>query len=153
MPSSIKNKKVKYFLHFEFLAKYGSNVIIIAGNWFHWFLLLEIKKYLTPRLHGHAIFGGVSVSDTCRTPERVRRAGFRCPAVSLFFFFFRFSDTASTRLRHGSDAAQTRRRRGSDASDMPAVKKKKKKRKNTDFDRWTYLFRWFRDNPKTLRQV
>ena len=85
-------------------------------------------KRLQTRLHGHAIFGVVSVSDTCRTPERVRRAGFRCPAVSLFFFF---SPDSPTRRRHGSDAAQTRRRRGSDASDTPAVKKKKKKREKT----------------------
>ena len=44
-------------------------------------------------------------SCRCRTPERVRLAGFRCPAVSsFFFFFFRFSDTR----RRGSDAALTR---------------------------------------------
>ena len=59
---------------------------------------------LFSRLHGHAIFGVVSVSDTCRTPERVRRAGFRCSAVSLFFFF----PDSPTRLRHGADAASTR---------------------------------------------
>ena len=55
------------------------------------------------RLHEHAIFGVVSVSDTCWTPERVRLAGFRCPASVLFFF--RFSDTVPTRLwrvRHAS---------------------------------------------------
>ena len=56
------------------------------------------------RLHGHAIFGVVSVSDTCRIPERVRLAGFRCPASVLFFFFFFFvsptrADTAPTQLR------------------------------------------------------
>ena len=47
--------------------------------------------------HGHAIFGVVSVSDTCRTLEQVRLAGFRCPA-SIFFLL----------LRHGSDATLTR---------------------------------------------
>ena len=82
-----------------------------------------------PRLHGHAIFGVMSVSDAPDSGVR------QC----LFFFFFFFD--SPTRRRHGSDAAQTRCRRGSDASDTPAVKKKKKKRKNTDFDRWTYLFR------------
>ena len=75
---------------------------------------------LKTRLHGHAIFGVVSVSDTCRTPERVRRARFRCPAVSLFFFF---SDSP-TRLRHGADAAPTR-------PTCQHLKKKKKKREKT----------------------
>ena len=56
------------------------------------------------RLHEH-----VSVSDTCWTPERVRLAGFRCPASVLFFFF----------------VSSTRFWRGSNASDTPAVKKKK----------------------------
>ena len=61
----------------------------------------------TTRLHGHAIFGVVSVSDTCRTPERVRLAGFRCSASVLVFFFFSFLRHAPTRLWHGSDAALT----------------------------------------------
>ena len=75
------------------------------------------------RLHGHAIFGVVSVSDTCRTPERGRLAGFQCPASVLFFFFFlRFSDTR----RRGADTAPTRRQLGSDASDTPTVKEKRK---------------------------
>ena len=67
---------------------------------------------LITRLHGHAIFGVVSVLDMCRTPKRVRIAEFQCPASVLFFFFFffRFSDT---------------RWHGSDASDTPAVKEKK----------------------------
>ena len=57
------------------------------------------------RLHGHAIFGVVSVSDTFQTPERVRLAGYRCPTSVLFsFFFFRFSDTR----RRGADTAPTR---------------------------------------------
>ena len=82
------------------------------------FFFFQVWQAWKPRLHGHAIFGVVSVSDTCRTSERVRRAGFRCPAVSLFFFFFSI-------LRHGADTAPTRRQLGSDASDTPAVKKKK----------------------------
>ena len=68
------------------------------------------KVEVLARLHGHAIFGVVSVSDTCRTPERVRLAGFRCPASVLFFFFFvspTRADAAPTRLRHSSDAAPT----------------------------------------------
>ncbi|KAK4592012.1 hypothetical protein RGQ29_016475 [Quercus rubra] len=32
-------------------------------------------KWVKARLHGHAIFGVVSVSDTCRTPERVDSLG------------------------------------------------------------------------------
>ena len=43
---------------------------------------------LRPRLHRNTIFGVVSVSDTCRTPERVRIARFRCSVCVLFFFFF-----------------------------------------------------------------
>ena len=80
---------------------------------------------LLTRLHEHAIFGVVSVFDTCQTPERVRRAGFRCPAVSLFFFFF-FSDSP-TRLRCGSDMAPTRLRRVRHASNEKKKKKKEKK--------------------------
>ena len=58
---------------------------------------------LGARLHGHAIFGVVSVSDTCRTPVRVRLAWFRCPASLFFLFFF----ASPTRLWHGSNAALT----------------------------------------------
>ena len=80
---------------------------------------------MVARLHGHAIFGVVSVSDTeTGTMRWIPMSG----GVSLFFFFFFASPT---RLRHSADAAPTRRRRGSDASDTPAVKKKK----FTDFDR------------------
>ena len=79
--------------------------------------LVDIE--FSSRLHGHAIFGVVSVSDTCRTPERVRLAGFRCPASVLFFFFFLVSPTRA-------DAAPTQLRRGFDASDTPAMKKKRK---------------------------
>ena len=61
------------------------------------------------RLHGHAIFGVVSVSDTgTGTTRRIPVSG-ECP---LFFSF----------LRH----APTWRRHSSDASDTPAVKKKRK---------------------------
>ena len=56
------------------------------------------------RLHRHAIFGDVPVSDTRRTRIPVRLAGVRCPSGVLFF---RFSDTVDT----------------------PAVKKKKKNRR------------------------
>ena len=95
------------------------------------FPLLSLPLSRNARLHGHAIFGIVSVSDTCRTPERVRRAGFRCPAVSLFFFFFfpilrHGADTAPTRLRRGSDTAPTRLRRVRHAS---SEKKKKREEK------------------------
>ena len=68
------------------------------------------------RLHGHAIFDVVSVSHTCRTPERVRLAGFRCPASVLFLSFFSFLRHAPTRRRHGSDTASTRLRRFRHAS-------------------------------------
>ena len=78
---------------------------------------LSLFVYLKARLHGHAIFGVVSVSDTCRTPERVRLAKFRCPASVSFFFFFSL-------LRHGSDT--------------PAVKKKKRKSQIL-----TYQYHWF----------
>ena len=51
------------------------------------------KNMFVARLHWHAIFGDMSVSDTDtgtthRTPVSVR---------SAFFFFFRFSDVAPTR--------------------------------------------------------
>ena len=71
--------------------------------------------WLGARLHGHAIFGVVSVSDTCRTPVRVRLAWFRCPtSVSffIFYFLFCFSDMVLTRLRRGFD--------------MPVVEKKRR---------------------------
>ena len=59
----------------------------------------EIQKLHT-RLHGHAIFGVVSVSDTgTGTTRRIPVSG-ECP---LFFFFFRFSDTR----RRGADTAPT----------------------------------------------
>ena len=61
-------------------------------------------------------------SCRCWTLERVRLAGFRCPASVLFFFFCRFSDMR----RRDVDTAPTQLRRGSDASNTPAVKKKKK---------------------------
>ena len=64
-------------------------------------LMSCILKYLKPRLHGHAIFGVVSVSDTCWTPERVRLAGFRCSGSVLFFFHF------SDMRRRGADTAPT----------------------------------------------
>jgi len=75
---------------------------------FYSFILANLA--FPTRLHRHAIFGVVSVSDTCRTPERVRLAGFRCPVSVLFFFFFFFVsptrvDTAPTwlrRVRHAS---------------------------------------------------
>ena len=58
------------------------------------------------RLHGHAIFGVVSLSDTgTGTTRRIPVSG------ECLFFFFCFSDTCW---------------RGADASDMPAVQKKKK---------------------------
>ena len=58
---------------------------------------------MVARLHGHAIFGVVSVSDTgTGTTRWIPVSG----GVSLFFFFF-FS-----RLQHGFDA-----------SDTPAIKK------------------------------
>ena len=72
------------------------------------FLLLSHISHLLfffPRLHGHAIFGAVSVSDMCRTLVRVRLAWFRCPASVSFFLLLRHSfDTAP----NGSDAAPTR---------------------------------------------
>ena len=68
-------------------------------------LSMSCLTILCLRLRGHAIFGVMLVSDTCRTTERVRRVGFWCPMVSLFFFLL---------LQHNSDA-----------SDMPIVKKKK----------------------------
>ena len=67
-----------------------------------------------PRLHGHAIFGVVSVSDMCRTPVRVRLAWFRCPtSVSffIFYFLFRFSDMVLTRLRRGFDTPEVEKKR------------------------------------------
>ena len=36
--------------------------------------VLYLLMLIYSRLHGHAIFGVVSVSDTCRTPVRVRLA-------------------------------------------------------------------------------
>ena len=74
---------------------------------------------LGARLHGHAIFGVVSVSDTCWTPVRVRLAWFQCPA-SLFFFFC-FSDTALTRLQHASSEKKKKKSRMSDLSPLPAA--------------------------------
>ena len=78
----------------------------------------QLLWMMRPRLHGHAIFGVVLVSDTgTGTTRRIPVSG-ECP----LFFFFRFSDTR----RRGADTAPTQLRRGSDASDTPAVKKKKK---------------------------
>ena len=69
--------------------------------------LLLYFALIFSRLHGHAIFGVMSVSDVLDTGTgttlRIPVSG-ECP---LSFFFFTF-------LRHGSDV-----------SDMPAVKKKK----------------------------
>ena len=48
------------------------------------------------RLHGHAIFGVVSVSDTGTGTTR------RIPVSGECFFFFHFFDTAPTRLRHAN---------------------------------------------------
>ena len=65
-------------------------------------------------MHGHAIFGVVSVSDMCRTPVRVRLAWFRCPtSVSffIFYFLFRFSDMVLTRLRRGFDTPEVEKKR------------------------------------------
>uniref|UniRef100_A0A7N2MJJ4 Uncharacterized protein n=1 Tax=Quercus lobata TaxID=97700 RepID=A0A7N2MJJ4_QUELO len=39
--------------------------------------LMDLIEKINPRLHGHTIFGVVSASDTCWTPERGRRARFR----------------------------------------------------------------------------
>ena len=76
---------------------------------------------LGARLHGHAIFGVVSVSDTCRTPVRVRLAWFRCPA-SVSFFFFCFSDTALMRLRHASSEKKKKKKsQMSDLSPLPTA--------------------------------
>ena len=73
----------------------------------------QLLWMMRPRLHGHAIFGVVSVSDTFQTPERVRLAGYRCPTSVLFSFsFFRFSDMR----RRGADTAPTLLRRVRHAS-------------------------------------
>ena len=64
--------------------------------------LLLYFALIFSRLHGHAIFGVMSVSDTCWTLERVRLSGFRCPASVLFFFFFNVSPTRLRRVRHAS---------------------------------------------------
>ena len=62
--------------------------------------LLLYFALIFSRLHGHAIFAVMSVSDMCWTPERVRLSGFRCLASVLFlFFFFFFFYVSPTRLR------------------------------------------------------
>ena len=71
------------------------------------------------RLHGHAIFGVVSVSDTGTGTTRWIPGSGECP---LFFFFFvspTRADSAPTRLRHSSDAAPT----------LPTRQQLRKKRK------------------------
>ena len=60
---------------------------------------------LNPTLHGHAIFGVVSVSDTgTSTTRRIPVSG-ECP-----LFFFSFLRHAPTQRQHGSDTAPTRLR-------------------------------------------
>ena len=61
----------------------------------------------------------------CWTPERVRLAGFRCPA-SLFFFFWP--------LQHSADVAPTWLPHIWHASSEKKKKKKKKRKKITDFE-------------------
>ena len=42
-----------------------------------------LSTWSIPRLHRHAIFGKVPVSDTCQASILVRLAGLRCPSFSL----------------------------------------------------------------------
>ena len=66
---------------------------------------------LRPRLHRNTIFGVVSMSDTCQTPERVRIARFRCSVSVLFFFFFSLhASTWSRRVRNASNEGKRRRK-------------------------------------------
>ena len=88
------------------------------------------RQDISTRLHWHAIFGDVSVFDTCRTQILARLVGLRCPSGVVFFFFF---------------SSPTRHQRGADTL---AVEKKKKK-KNQDFDRWTNP--WVRSEKSQIR--
>ena len=66
-------------------------------------LMLELPSANVPtRLHRHAIFGKVPVSDTCRTLIPIRLAGLWCPN-GVFFFFF----TSPTQHQHSSVMAWT----------------------------------------------
>ena len=92
------------------------HTIVLVG-WFVTFLLTLLNKrkilftyiysHFFSRLHWHAIFGKVPVSDMCRTLIPVRLVGLGCPS-GVFFFFFRFSDTAPTCFSGaGSDTYQS----------------------------------------------
>ena len=114
--------KERIQLHTNFLI-YASCPFWCASPW--WVILINIYIYIlgctdTPFL----------ASCQCRTPERVRLAGFRCPTSVLFFFL----------------VSPTQLCRGFDASDMPAVKKKRKFRhisghfgRNENFVRYKIL--------------
>ena len=74
-----------------------------------WFLYGLVHN--VSRLHQHAIFGDVSMSDMCRTPESLWLVGLWCSSSVSFYFYFCF-------------ASLTWLRRGSDTSSMPTVEKK-----------------------------
>ena len=76
------------------------------------------------RLHRHAIFGDVSVSDMCRTRILARLTGHWRPS-GVVFFFFCFSDTAPTQRQHANNGTKKTK------------KKTKTKTKIQDFDKWT----------------
>ena len=82
------------------VMRYGSKccVVISIMNKLEQHNSLSYK--VRARLHRHAIFGDVPMSDTCWTPKSVRHAGLRCASSVSFFFFF-------ARLRHGSDTSNT----------------------------------------------
>ena len=102
-------------------------------------LMLELPSANVPtRLHRHAIFGKVPVSDTCRTIIPIRLVGLWCPSG---VFFFHFSDTAPTRLCNGLDTM-----------DMPAVTKleKKKIHRFWQMDKLLPLILWYTLKQKIL---
>ena len=97
-------------------------------------LMLELPSANVPtRLHRHAIFGKVPVSDTCRTLIPIRLVGLWCPS-GVFFFF-------PTRLHNGLDIV-----------DMPAVKKleKKKIHRFWQMDKLLPLILWYTLKQKIL---
>ena len=85
---------------------------------------------------------------SCPCPTRVgHRNGYDAPDSGVrqclfFFFFFRFSDTAPTRLRRGPDTAPTRLRRVRHASSEKKKKKKEKKHRFWQVDLPIPLISW-----------
>ena len=95
------------------------------------------------RLHRHAIFGDMSVSDTDNDMTRQTPVSEWCHFLFAFFFLFLL-------LRHSTDAGPTHqqwKKKQNKKKIKQTNKTKQNKTKIQDFDRWTDPYYWFCNIP------